>query len=828
MIDGAGPFRILRSVILPLSDPGHHRGLACSTSSSPGTTSSCRCCTSPASRSCSRCRSRSSSTTRCTSTQPTLIQAAGADDDGRAGRRLLPRPARVHARAWSSPASTSDRVRGDRPEHPVASPGGGRWACPAPRPATRGSTGPMIDDGTWAGVPIGGLGTGSIGRTHRGDFARWHLEVGQHAFAPVAADAFSVFVGAPGEAGSGRATVLSTLRPDALPALGLDPAGGRRHVPRALPAGLAVVRARRPRRPPRRRAAEPGHRRRPRVRARCPLGVFEWWVENPGRRAADRRDHADAGRTRRRRSRPCPRPGRGVARDRRNPRCRRGDPPRPRRCSVGSARDVRHRGVPRARRDRHDPRSRFDAVADAELWADFAADGRLDPIRRPPAERRRRGDRRGRGRDRGAGARRAAVGPVRLAWDLPDGRVRSRAALVEALHPRLGPDRRAGVRPRAACPREQAPAWRDGDRGLAAAGPRSDDRPDWYKAALFNELYFLVDGGTLLGGRRGRRPGAATDRPTRAGSRSSSASTTRSTTRVDVDFYASFAILRLFPELEARGIRDLLAAVPVDDPEIVTIEASGLLAARARSAGPFRTTSVGRTTTRSTARTAYRFQDVNDWKDLGPQVRAPGLARRGRRRCRRATRSSATPGRPSTALLTRLSTRDRDGDGLPEHDGLPDQTYDTWPMHGPVGVRRLALAGRPGGRRGDGRAARARPRPRGAGRAGSSAARSPSTGGCGAATTTPTTTAAARARTASWPTSWRASGTPTRPGSATCCRADRVEARAADDPPDERLRLRRRADGRGQRDAARTARSTTRASSRRRSGSGRPTRWPRS
>jgi non-lysosomal glucosylceramidase len=35
------------------------------------------------------------------------------------------------------------------------------------------------------------------------------------------------------------------------------------------------------------------------------------------------------------------------------------------------------------------------------------------------------------------------------------------------------------------------------------------------------------------------------------------------------------------------------------------------------------------------------------------------------------------------ALLTRLARRDRDGDGLPEHDGLPDQTYDTWPMHGP-------------------------------------------------------------------------------------------------------------------------------------------------
>ena len=49
---------------------------------------------------------------------------------------------------------------------------------------------------------------------------------------------------------------------------------------------------------------------------------------------------------------------------------------------------------------------------------------------------------------------------------------------------------------------------------------------------------------------------------------------------VDVDFYASFALLALYPELELRGIRDLLAAIPHDDPEIVTIEASGLTAPR--------------------------------------------------------------------------------------------------------------------------------------------------------------------------------------------------------------------------------------------------------
>ena len=122
---------------------------------------------------------------------------------------------------------------------------------------------PMIDDGTFAGIPIGGLGTGSIGRTHRGDAARWHLEVGRHAFAPVAADSFSVYVGSPGGAGSSDRPVDPPPRRPAR--LGLDAARRGWHLSRALPARLAGVRAGCPRRPPRRRAAEPGHRRRLRV-----------------------------------------------------------------------------------------------------------------------------------------------------------------------------------------------------------------------------------------------------------------------------------------------------------------------------------------------------------------------------------------------------------------------------------------------------------------------------------------------------------------------------------------------------------------------------------
>ena len=81
-------------------------------------------------------------------------------------------------------------------------------------------SGPMLDDGEWAGVPLGGLGAGSIGPTFRGDVARWHLDVGRHRFVPVPVCAFSVAVVDPASPDEPVATVLSTLRPDALPAWG--------------------------------------------------------------------------------------------------------------------------------------------------------------------------------------------------------------------------------------------------------------------------------------------------------------------------------------------------------------------------------------------------------------------------------------------------------------------------------------------------------------------------------------------------------------------------------------------------------------------------------
>ncbi|MFM6191320.1 GH116 family glycosyl hydrolase [Planktothrix sp.] len=50
-----------------------------------------------------------------------------------------------------------------------------------------------LDDGPWHGMPLGGLGAGCIGRSSRGEFNLWHLDGGEHIFRHLPACQFSVF-----------------------------------------------------------------------------------------------------------------------------------------------------------------------------------------------------------------------------------------------------------------------------------------------------------------------------------------------------------------------------------------------------------------------------------------------------------------------------------------------------------------------------------------------------------------------------------------------------------------------------------------------------------
>src|ERR1700727_799935 len=70
----------------------------------------------------------------------------------------------------------------------------------------------MIDDGYWQGAPIGGFGAGTLSRSYRGDFVRWHLKAGIHKYQSVPANQFSVLL-KPEGAAKGVAEVLCAGKP---------------------------------------------------------------------------------------------------------------------------------------------------------------------------------------------------------------------------------------------------------------------------------------------------------------------------------------------------------------------------------------------------------------------------------------------------------------------------------------------------------------------------------------------------------------------------------------------------------------------------------------
>jgi non-lysosomal glucosylceramidase len=69
-----------------------------------------------------------------------------------------------------------------------------------------------LDDGPWHGMPLGGFGAGCVGRSHRGDFNLWHLDGGEHVFKSLPACQFSVFEQP--EDGSAQAYAMATEAPE--------------------------------------------------------------------------------------------------------------------------------------------------------------------------------------------------------------------------------------------------------------------------------------------------------------------------------------------------------------------------------------------------------------------------------------------------------------------------------------------------------------------------------------------------------------------------------------------------------------------------------------
>jgi non-lysosomal glucosylceramidase len=531
-----------------------------------------------------------------------------------------------------------------------------------------------IDDGAWAGLPLGGLGTGSIGRTYRGDFARWHLDVGTHRFESLPANQFSVFVA---QNGQSQAHVLSTIRPErpeVLPEWNWDmPVGAGTYFalfPKAwfvydwdaLPVRLTQKQF---------SPVIPNNYR----ESSYPVGIFEWTVENPTAEPLTLglmfswqnmagwgwNKDLEGGNT-----------NTALAQD-------------------GLTGLVFSRPFETAAEEwdgdfaivtPQQPgvtvsyRSRFPLTGGGDTWADFSADGALDNLADPtPAQP----------QEQLAGALAVTIElqpgqsktiPFALAWDLPITQFGAGAKWLKRYTQFYGATGH-NAWAIAADALGHYPAWEDDINIWQQPILEAPNRPDWYKAALFNELYYLVDGGTVWenGQPGGPPPAAGLGRFAYLESADYPYYNT-----FDVHYYASFALAQLWPELEKSLLRDFAAAIPTGDPaDVRPIIATGQTVPRkVAGAVPH---DLGSPQEDPWLRlNAFNWQDSNTWKDLNSKF------------VLQLWRDYIFTGDPAlisdlwpaaVQALDYLHQFDRDGDGLPEHDGVPDQTYDNWVMTGP-------------------------------------------------------------------------------------------------------------------------------------------------
>ena len=144
----------------------------------------------------------------------------------------------------------------------------------------------------------------------------------------------------------------------------------------------------------------------------------------------------------------------------------------------------------------------------------------------------------------------------------------------------------------------------------------------------------------------------------------------------DVHFYSSFALVMLFPKIELSLQRDFAAAVMLHDPEIVKVLYDGSWAPRkVIGAVPH---DLGNNDPWFQVN-AYGFHDTDRWKDLNPkfvlQVYRDVVATGDEAFARAVWPSVYT-------AMAYMEQFDRDGDGMIENEGKPDQTYDIWSSKG--------------------------------------------------------------------------------------------------------------------------------------------------
>jgi len=547
-----------------------------------------------------------------------------------------------------------------------------------------------IDDGYWQGAPVGGFGAGTFSRSYRGDFVRWHIKEGVHKYQEVPANQFSMFQKSEGDTvGVARALMDGHPKGGALSAWQWDyPVGAGDYYalyPKSwfdykwekFPAHVVLEQF---------SPILPNNYK----ETSYPVAVYRWHAENPTNKPVTvavmlswenmigwfrtyRRDMSDAmneGNFNRMKSEPltASQTMQGIVLDRNH---------------IGKITEewdgqfaiasISEPGVELSYLTTFLPEG-----SGEELWKSFAQDGKLsnsndswtssgEPIAAAIALR----------FTLAPGEKR--VIPMVIAWDLPVAQFGSGRNWYRHYTEFYGTSGlNAWTIAKDAL--QNATAWSAAIDAWQAPYVNDESKPLWYRGMLFNELYPLADGGTFWG-----RPADSSGEQAPTYSFMECFDYPFYET-LDVRFYGSMPLIKFWPEIEKNVMKEFADTVPEESRERMVwtwkTQETGTPQYRIRKAkgavphdlgvpseDPFKQIN------------QFSWQDTNGWKDLNPKF------------VLLVYRDYVLTGSTDAEFLkytwpaiqeslAYLKQYDINGDGIPENQGYPDQTYDEWVVSG--------------------------------------------------------------------------------------------------------------------------------------------------
>jgi non-lysosomal glucosylceramidase len=562
--------------------------------------------------------------------------------------------------------------------------------APLENPGTRKVTLQNIDDGYWQGAPVGGFGAGTFSRTYRGDFARWHLQGGVHKYQSITANQFAMFQKSEGDQ-DGVAQVLTSDHPKdhALSSWKWDyPVGAGDYAalyPKAwfdyrwdkFPAHVYVEQF---------SPILPDNYQ----ETSYPIAVYRWHAENPTKRRVtvsvllswenmlgwlrtNGRDFSgaiNAGNFNRSANESLGSDGamKGIVFDRNH---------------IGDVKEswdgqlaiaaVESPGVEVSFQTTFDPNG-----DGKDVWTPFSKDGKLsnsadhwtssdEPLAGAIAVRftLEPGEKR--------------VIPMVISWDLP---------IVEfgagrKWHKRYTDFYGASGLNAWAIARDglkNAAKWSDAIDAWQAPYVNDETKPLWYRGMLFNEMYVLADAGSFWGRQVGSDP---KDRPVYSFMECYDYPYYET---LDVRFYGSMPLIKFWPDIEKDVMREFADTVPHEYSEKMiwvwkTLH-SGTPTFRIRKAKGAVPHDLGVPQEDPFAQiNQFSWQDTNGWKDLNPKFVL--MIYRDFVLTGSKDKDFLHYSWPAVQeALAYLKKYDKDGDGIPENEGYPDQTYDEWVVRG--------------------------------------------------------------------------------------------------------------------------------------------------